>query len=141
MQCSYLYCSKTRLQILIGCILRVLTKCVPKIKKKYITRSHYGLNCQNLSRNYLVLFHKNRMTHYYCSFEVKIFLGLQLILRNLALHTFCFSVGLCSSKTQNFIMKTQRFVHPKQSMTEATFLTLGRSRSSHFKKLGIRPKT
>ena len=83
----------------------------------------------------------NRMTHYYCSLEVKIFLGLQLILRNLALHTFCFSVGLCSSKTQNFIMKTQRFVHPKQSMTEATFLTLGRSRSSHFKKLGIRPKT
>ena len=28
-----------------------------------------------------------------------------------------------------------------QSMTEAVFLTLGRSRSSHFKKLGLRPKT
>ena len=28
-----------------------------------------------------------------------------------------------------------------QSMTEAVFLTLGRSQSSHFKKLGLRPKT
>ena len=30
--------------------------------------------------------------------------------------------------------------HSNQCMTEAVFLTLGRSLSSHFKKLGLRPK-
>ena len=42
--------------------------------------------------------------------------------------------------TQRKLSNFENWVRGEQSVTKAVFLTLGRSRSSHFKKLGLRPK-
>jgi hypothetical protein len=40
----------------------------------------------------------------------------------------------------NLTQEPRGSMTPLESMTKAVFLTLGRSRSSHFKKLDLRPK-